>query len=1137
MDSGSQHENPDEVSAGAPKNWSAEHSFDDETLRAILAGSVDWLWESDRNHRLIWLSESVEAVTGLSREELIGRSRNEIFAVFEKDDASYESHLADIEARRPFAHLICEMQNSKPDCRWIKLSGIPICDESGEFKGYRGAGRNVTEAFAFRDQLYRARNTLRYHTELTDYTIDALDAGVIVLDTANTIKLCNRKMRMLYPQLENVLQPGICLEDLLSAAYEKGVFALFSSRNSADEVPDREEWVCRQLANRASWAGETSARLEDGRWIQANNKLLDNGTLIGIRIDVTEIKKREAEALTAKTDAESAKERLQTAIEALNDGFVIWDSEDRLVAFNEAFRKQFSNASYMTIGRTFTELLLDFAHSGDVADAVGREEEWVAAIAESRREEIGKEIVFKTHDDRWIMRRDELTANGDRVGIRTNITEIKQREYEAEQARRQLAIVLESLPAGVMIFDRDDRFVFANKRLREDYPEVARVPENFSLRDLVKIVYENGRFENTGDPELDALYHSDRTRWEEAFYRKEYFQSYYEHDRQETDGRWVKAINLRTDDGLFVGVRINITEHKRREAALEAAEQKAVLADRTKSEFLANMSHEIRTPMNGVLGMAELLAKTELDAKQKTFTDIIVKSGNALLNIINDILDFSKIDAGHLMLDAQPFALADAIGDVVTLISTRAKEKDLELAVRIQPDLPEAVSGDIGRVRQIIMNLVGNAVKFTDVGHVYIDVSGKVDGGNANLHFEVSDTGIGIPADKINSVFEKFAQADSSSTRRHEGTGLGLAITSRLIEMMGGKIGVESREGKGSKFWFDISMPVAEAARVSKTTPEAISGSRILVIDDNELNRSILLEQLQSWSFDCCAARSGKEGLMVLEKAAEIGLSIQCVVLDYQMPEMNGEDIVRAIRNMESYKDLPIILLSSVEQSLSYSAQRELNINAHLLKPVRAMHLLDMLATVIRPAKAETSKPQAADEIPAQPEQHAPEIGETGETRAIAGGEANFLQDASQGQEQLGPDALDILVAEDNEVNQMVFSQILADTGYSFEITENGRIAFEKWQDRKPRMIFMDVSMPEMNGFQATKKIRAMEGENGLDRTPVVGVTAYALKGDRERCLEAGMDDYMSKPVSPHALEQKIREWIRDEDTASRVTG
>ncbi len=549
-------------------------------------------------------------------------------------------------------------------------------------------------------------------------------------------------------------------------------------------------------------------------------------------------------------------------------------------------------------------------------------------------------------------------------------------------------------------------------------------------------------------------------------------------------------------------------------AESDASLARAEAADRAKSEFLANMSHEIRTPMNGVLGMAELLANTELTARQRTFTDVIVKSGNSLLTIINDILDFSKINAGQLTLDPAPFRLAEAVEDVAALISAGVAEKNLELIVRIDPSLPRFVVGDVGRFRQIITNLLGNAVKFTEKGHVLIDVSGMHDAGAVTLCVRVEDTGIGIPPDKVQSVFDKFAQVDSSSTRRHEGTGLGLAIAARLVSLMGGRIGVESEVNRGSVFWFTAKMPVNAADDDIAPVPTDVTGARVLIIDDNPVNRDILAEQLRSWGFDCAAAESGAMGIAFLNRACEVGVRVDCVILDYQMPGMNGADVAKAMCSDDRTQSVPIVLLSSVDQMDLSRLVLDYAIAAQLTKPARSSILLGAIIAAIQKARSRTITASHVHE----PEQPAP---------ARPSQPENLVQGSPQQPNRPLPVAIDILIAEDNEVNQMVFAQILNGLGLQYRIAANGRTTLEMFRSLRPKLVLMDVSMPEMNGYETTRAIRADEARTGT-RTPIIGVTAHALKGDREKCLEAGMDDYLAKPISPDRLRAKINAWLTD---------
>ncbi len=699
------------------------------------------------------------------------------------------------------------------------------------------------------------------------------------------------------------------------------------------------------------------------------------------------------------------------------------------------------------------------------------------------------------------------------VGSSADITEIKAREAQLTDALRENEVfksLIDNVPVSIYAKRPDLQLVYVNKGWCEltGYSKEEAIGrtdvEIFGERDGAAFMESDRTVLRTGQEqriEETVIEAAGRTRHQMA----------------------QKSAMVASDGSLYlIGSTTDITELKEREAQLQHAQARAVLADRAKSEFLANMSHEIRTPMNGVLGMAELLARSDLDQKQKTFVDIIVKSGNALLTIINDILDFSKIDAGQLVLDPIPFDLAEAVEDVATLVSTRAKEKDLELIVRIDPAVQGTYLGDVGRIRQIVTNLVGNAVKFTDTGHVLVDVSGEKRGSQKRIRVKVEDTGIGIPADKLDLVFEKFAQVDASSTRRHEGTGLGLAITSRLVALMGGEMGVESREGAGSTFWFAVSLPETEPPAQRKPVPVDVTGARVLVIDDNAVNRAILSEQMAFWSFDACAASSGPEGLQVLEAATRLDLPVDCVILDYQMPGMTGAEVARRIRAMQGAEDTPIVMLTSVDQSLGGAGARD--VDAQLIKPARSAALLDALAAAIAKRRSGRS---FAQPVPLAPSSSAAVTSKTAApVTPIILPALQPMPDrrVDSGGASPAGSRIDILVAEDNEVNQLVFTQILTGTGFSFQLVGNGRRACEAFREMSPRLILMDVSMPEMNGIEATEEIRRMEAGT-MNHVPIIGVTAHALKGDRERCLEAGMDDYLSKPISPRALLEKIERW------------
>jgi signal transduction histidine kinase/CheY-like chemotaxis protein len=527
------------------------------------------------------------------------------------------------------------------------------------------------------------------------------------------------------------------------------------------------------------------------------------------------------------------------------------------------------------------------------------------------------------------------------------------------------------------------------------------------------------------------------------------------------------------------------------EHAVEMA-QKADEASRAKSQFLANMSHEIRTPMNGVLGMTELLLATTLTDKQRRFAETAHRSGETLLEIINSILDLSKIEAGRLELDDVDFNVHEAVADVAELLNDRAHAKGLELAYTVSPNVPADVRGDPVRLRQVLTNLVSNAVKFTDRGEVVarVDLVEATDT-NVLLRFEVRDTGIGISAAAQGHIFQVFAQADSSTTRRYGGTGLGLAIAKQLAEMMGGSIGMESEVGRGSTFWFTARLSVSATRTTHPKTPfEGLRGLRILIVDDNETNRNILHEQVLAWGMRNGRASSGPEALAILRTAAKRGEPYHLAVLDMHMPDMDGLMLAREIRADRHIASVRLIMLTSggVDDP---DEPRRVGIDRCLRKPARQSELYNCLASIAgHPTAQGVLRPDGGAKL--------------------EGGDLDFVAH--------------VLVAEDNPVNQEFAVEILESLGCRVDVVENGRQAVEAVARTNYDLVLMDCQMPEMDGFAATRAIKA--GNGSRTSPPIVALTAHALQGDREQCIAAGMDDYLSKPFTAQQLSGVLIRWL-----------
>ncbi|QDU40884.1 Signal transduction histidine-protein kinase BarA [Maioricimonas rarisocia] len=862
-------------------------------------------------------------------------------------------------------------------------------------------------------------------------------------------------------------------KELLGYADEEfpNLFETFESHLHPDDRESTKAALREHLTDRVPYDVEYRLRTKSGeyRWFRARGQAVWDDRqgatrMAGSITDITE--RKQAEALL-----EHERFLLHTLLTYLPDAIYFKDAQGHFTRVSRTLAQLLgANDPDAVIGKTDADFF-----PGEFADRAHRDE---LAIMESGQPLIGKEEQPNWGgEEAWVLttkvplrdRRGQIVGT---FGISHDITALKQAEARFRR-------VVEAAPNPMLVVGADGRIQLINNATETLF--------GYERADLI------------GKPIERLVPEKLRGRHEE--YRNEYFQN----PSARAMGAGRELLGRRSDGSVFpveVGLSpmtldgkmvvlssiYDVTTRKQAEAALVEAKEAAEDANRAKSDFLANMSHEIRTPMNAIIGMSELLLDDQLTPGQRNYAQTVLEAAESLLSIINEILDFSKIEAGHLELESIDFDLREEIVDMLRTLATRAHRKKVELIWQVDSDVPARVIGDPVRLRQVLLNLVGNAIKFTEQGEIAVTVTSQSQtDSNVRLHFSVRDTGIGIPPTKLKRIFSAFTQADTSTTRQYGGTGLGLTISSRLVEAMGGEIQVESEAGKGSTFHFTAELGWTEIP----TPPEALQDwpdlhdEPVLVIDDNATNRHILREMLESWGMQVETVEGGPEAIERINDFVRHQARLPLLLSDVHMPDMDGFMLVERLRRSAETRDAVVILLTSGGRPGDAERRRKLEISAHIMKPVKQSELLDAIMFAVGKPRVSATEATSNEEEP----------------------------------EKLPP--LNILLAEDGKANQRLAVALLQRWGHTVTVAANGRLAVEAWKDGDFDLILMDVQMPELDGLAATQIIRQREADKG-GHIPIVAMTARAMKGDRERCLEAGMDDYVSKPVRKHELYEAI---------------